>query len=393
MIELPSEIKLEKGEKIKTILKRKYDSWIFPVIILFSILFIIILIIMAILYEYAPIIFFGIFPLAYVNVYLAVAVTILEIIGLLVFVMIIGWFYVGSHKYIITNKKIIIYKKFIILSQRETTYSRITDLLLNVGIFGRLLNFGEIIPVSGAMEGAIAPSLNYSLRGVFNPVKVFDLINDLRIFYEQGGLEERGLEEESSELSIDEDFRLEELPSQIHLFPEEKVIMILGRKYLSFFFRIIWFAMIPMILMFLFLYFSLFPPPDPTGGQYNIFAMMFSIWFWIMFSFSIVGILVLTIGVFYVRGHSYYITNYRIIMLRVFVSIRYREIDYDDISDITISKGPFARIFNYGTMQPLTFGVEFGLTSFFISITGVPNPHEIRTKILELMRRYKEKKF
>ena len=80
-------------------------------------------------------------------------------------------------------------------------------------------------------------------------------------------------------------------------------------------------------------------------------------------------------------------------MMKIFITITYREVDYDDISDITVSQGPFARIFKYGSCQPLTYGVEFGITSFLLSLTGIPTPHEARNNILELMRRFKEKKF
>ncbi|NHI91938.1 MAG: PH domain-containing protein [Candidatus Lokiarchaeota archaeon] len=384
MIELPSEIKLESGEQVKTILNRKYDSWLMPAVIGFMILYIIIPVFMVIINIFAPLIFFAFFPIAYINATLAFIVTLLLLSVLMALILVAGWFYCKSHKYILTNRKIIIYKKFIFLFTRNVSYSRITDMLLNIGIFGRILNFGEIVPVSGAMEGAMAPSLSYSIRGVFNPIKVFDLINELRLKLEEAG-PEKVAEYEIEEAAI----ALEELPSQVHLYPEEKIIMVLYRKYISLFLKVIWIAIIPFVFMSIFLYYYLFPIPDPTGIliwiMYGLFIFMLVL--------SIIAIVALGIAYFYVRGHKYYITNQRIILMRIFVTITYRELDYDDISDITVSQGPFARIFKYGTCQPLTFGVEFGMTSFLLSLSGIPNPHEARNNILELMRRFKEKKF
>ena len=382
MIELPSEIKLESGEQIKTILNRKFESWIMPTVIAFVFFFIFVPVVMIILNVYTPIIFLAIFPLAYINTIWAFIGTLGFLLIIMALVVVAGWFYCKSHKYILTNRKIIIYKKFIFLFTRNVTYSRITDMVLNIGIFGRLLNFGEIIPVSGAMEGMMAPSLSYSIKGVFNPVKVFDLINELRLKHEEAG------PEEVAGYEIEEDaIALEDLPSQVHLYPEERIIMVLYRKYASFFFRFVWFAIIPFALMILFVIFYL----DPSM---SMFALMFFGAFIAMLVITLIVIVALSIGYLYVRGHKYYVTSQRVIMMRIFINIKYRELDFDDISDITVSQGPFARIFKYGTCQPLTFGVEMGtITSFLLSLTGIPTPHETRNNVLELMRRFKEKKF
>lgn len=381
MIELPSEIKLESGEQVKTILYRKYDSWIMPAVITAVFFFIFIPITMIILNIYAPIIFLAIFPLAYIDPVWAFITTLGFFAIIMALVMVAGWFYVKSHRYILTSRKIIIYKKFIFLTTRNVTYSRVTDMLLNIGIFGRLLNFGEIVPVSGAMESLAAPSLNYSIKGVFNPVKVFNLVNELRLKYEEAG------PEEVAEFEIEEDqIALEDLPPQVHLYPEEKIIMVLYRKYESYFFRIVWFPIIPLIIAVVLFIISL----DPAIA---ILYILFFILVTVLLVITLIGTIALAIGYFYVRGHKYYVTNQRVIMIKIFVTITYRELDYDDISDITVSQGPIARIFKYGTCQPLTFGVEFGVTSFLLSLTGIPTPHETRNNILELMRRFKEKKF
>ncbi len=382
MMDLPTEVKLEKGEEIKTILKRRYDSWIFPVLTFFIVLLIITPIGMIALNNYAPVAYLLLFPIAYADALLAVIFNMIIILLFLVFTLWVGWMWVKSHKYILTTRKVIIYKKFIFLTMREVTYSRITDIVLNVGIFGRLLNFGEIVPISGAMEMAMAPTLNYSLKGIFAPVKIFNLIDTLRLKHEQVSKEE--IEEVFEEEFLEE----KNLPKQVILFPKEKLLMILKRKYASFFFRIFWFPLF-MIAMLIMVYITVFT----VVSEIPEIAIIMGVFLIFIGVIAGVGILALFIGYYYVRGHTYIITTQRVIMIRIFFSISYRELDFDDISDLTVNQGPFARIFKYGTLQPLTYGVEFGLGTFLISMDGIENPHDAKPKILEHMRRFKEKKF
>ena len=58
MIELPKEVQLEKGEEIKTILKRRFDSWLLPNFIFFTVLLIIAPIFMIALNTYSPMIYY-----------------------------------------------------------------------------------------------------------------------------------------------------------------------------------------------------------------------------------------------------------------------------------------------------------------------------------------------
>ncbi|MCP8307895.1 MAG: PH domain-containing protein [archaeon] len=72
---------------------------------------------------------------------------------------------------------------------------------------------------------------------------------------------------------------------------------------------------------------------------------------------SIVG-LILT-G-FYRRGHAFHITNQRIISELRFLSYKRRELTYGKINDLALTKGILGRLFNYGTIFPITAS-GFGL--------------------------------
>jgi hypothetical protein len=62
----------------------------------------------------------------------------------------------------------------------------------------------------------------------------------------------------------------------------------------------------------------------------------------------------------YRRGHVYIITNYRIITKKEFVLKEERELMYDKITDVTVSQGILGRIFNFGTVTPISAS-GFGL--------------------------------
>ena len=116
----------------------------------------------------------------------------------------------------------------------------------------------------------------------------------------------------------------------------------------------------------------------------------------------------------YRRSHKYFVTNYRVIMSKKFLSREEREIMYDQITDVHIEQGIFGRIFNYGTIIPISasglglgsdsasasavagttvrkgfFGLIFGggksvqkpRATTYLSLYGIPNPSKIRILI------------
>lgn len=76
---------------------------------------------------------------------------------LLIFVGLIGFFtsnsYRKSHKYYLTNRRILIHFSFISVKERDVMYSKVDDLVVQQGIFGRVFKFGTIIPISASGMG------------------------------------------------------------------------------------------------------------------------------------------------------------------------------------------------------------------------------------------------
>ena len=56
----------------------------------------------------------------------------------------------------------------------------------------------------------------------------------------------------------------------------------------------------------------------------------------------------------YRRGHRYFITNYRIVLRKRFVGREERELMHDKITDVYVGQGLLGRIFNFGTVIPVT---------------------------------------
>ena len=64
----------------------------------------------------------------------------------------------------------------------------------------------------------------------------------------------------------------------------------------------------------------------------------------------------------YRRGHVYLLTNYRVITKKGFIRKEERELMYDKITDVYVDQGILGRIFNFGTVIPIS-GSGFGLGS------------------------------
>ncbi|MFH0848735.1 MAG: PH domain-containing protein [archaeon] len=71
----------------------------------------------------------------------------------------------------------------------------------------------------------------------------------------------------------------------------------------------------------------------------------------------------------YRQGHSYYITSLRLIMQKSFISNDSRQLSYRQISDISVTQGLLGKIFDFGTVIPVTVsGMGLGQDS---SIAGL----------------------
>lgn len=81
---------------------------------------------------------------------------------------------------------------------------------------------------------------------------------------------------------------------------------------------------------------------------------------------SIIGLILTE---FYRRGHYFYVTNQRIISELRFLSYKRRELTYGKINDLALTKGVLGRIFNYGTIFPITAS-GFGLGQDLAAVTA-----------------------
>jgi hypothetical protein len=72
---------------------------------------------------------------------------------------------------------------------------------------------------------------------------------------------------------------------------------------------------------------------------------------------AVVGIILTEV---YRRGHIYIITNYRVVTKKRFIRKEERELMYDKITDVYVNQGIIGRIFNFGTVIPVSAS-GFGL--------------------------------
>lgn len=164
--EIPLIYKPEEGEELLHTLHRKFLSFLGSYI--FGIL-IFVLIILGNSVQYIIRYISGNSELfSYGLIAISMIVAIIIIIG-----SIIGIFYVHGHLYLITNQRFIIYKKFIVKQLREVRYEKIKDVILLQGPFGRIFNYGSVIPTTAGIElgGVRRNIVSYfaSINGVENP--------------------------------------------------------------------------------------------------------------------------------------------------------------------------------------------------------------------------------
>jgi len=128
---------------------------------------------------------------------------------------------------------------------------------------------------------------------------------------------------------------------------------------------------------------------------------------WFLIPLAIIGFFLVEA---YRKGHKYFLTNYRIITIKKFISKEIREIMYDKIADIYIAQGLLGRLFNYGTIIPISEsnlglgenaalasvsvaapikkgflgisfsgkkGVSMPRAATYLSLYGIPNPRKI----------------
>ena len=174
------------------------------------------------------------------------------------------------------------------------------------------------------------------------------------------------------------------LDKYIDLFDNEKIIETLTRNLKSFYIPRLFRAVIFWIIVGT-LWIIVQTSMTPAGFGQNIIEnlLLGAIIIWgIVFGISML------ICKPYVRGHRYVLTTSRIILYREFLGINFREIEYKRITDLVLFQSLWGRIWNFGTLLPVTAGVEMGIGKMGkFSIEGVENVFRIRNLLLTQIRK------
>lgn len=170
----------------------------------------------------------------------------------------------------------------------------------------------------------------------------------------------------SAELSLS-------VPREVTIAPNEKVVMVLGRSYISFV------SVATVGLVILWVITSLINFYLPSEHQWIMLPLL-------VVCFVILPLLIYGLGYFYVGGHRYVITNERIIMFRKFIGILLRTVSHDKITDLIVNQGPIGRLCNYGRISPVTAGMIMPVGMAIFSISGVRNPYQVRDHIAKLVK-------
>ena len=168
------------------------------------------------------------------------------------------------------------------------------------------------------------------------------------------------------------------IPKEVIIAPNEKVLMVLERHYVSYV------TMATMGLIVIWIIIGGVSLAVPLEYQWVTFLIQ-------VFAFLVLPVLVYGLGYIYVKGHRYIITNERIIMFRKFIGILMRTVTHDKITDIIVNQGPIGRLFNYGRVSPITAGMIMPMGAAIFSISGVKNPYEVRDAIAKLVKEIKPK--
>jgi len=177
---LPSYVSLLRNEKVIMMLRRRYPSILTSIISLVATGFSVgVGSIVRYVAQYA-----GYFE----NVVTLLYLVIIAVAVFFAFAAVIGYFYVQGHLYILTDRRIILSRKFITISVRDVAYSKVTDIIVNQGPIGRILNYGSVTPLSPGVRGMYALPYPYMRRFSYARVGLKDVSQPTRIMGELFGL-------------------------------------------------------------------------------------------------------------------------------------------------------------------------------------------------------------
>ncbi|MHA1519788.1 MAG: PH domain-containing protein [Promethearchaeota archaeon] len=174
---------------------------------------------------------------------------------------------------------------------------------------------------------------------------------------------------------------LEESKIYFRLNDDEEVLQVLRRKTKSYYaprlFRNTIFALIYMVFRCIILY-------DEIGSSPVFTAIMN----WILILWGTFLAISMLVGKGFVHGHKYIITSKRIVLIRKFLGILFREIEYKRITDLVLQQSMWGRVFNFGNLMPVTAGIEMNaLKMGSYSIEGINDVFAIRNLVIERIQK------
>jgi hypothetical protein len=120
---------------------------------------------------------------------IVIAGAIIMGVVVLAIALLIGYFYVKGHLYVITNKRILVLRKFIGITVREVAHQEVTDIVVNQGPIARLLNYGSVTPMSPGVRTPYAHPYPFMRRGFAGPrVSLKDVSDPCKVASNLNGL-------------------------------------------------------------------------------------------------------------------------------------------------------------------------------------------------------------
>lgn len=175
----------------------------------------------------------------------------------------------------------------------------------------------------------------------------------------------------------------EELPSEIKLREDETVQKMYHRSTISFYLGTLIPGAIGGLIFVVIGAFSIIisvlgaiQSLIPAWNSFYIFIVVF-----IFIIYALIVGLAAFLGKPYCEGHRYIITSRRIILFKKFIVITRRDIEFKQVTDYLVLQGVLGRWRNYGDIQPVTAGMEFGLSQIIHSFKGLTDPYEVKKEI------------
>ncbi|MHA1674992.1 MAG: PH domain-containing protein [Promethearchaeota archaeon] len=104
---------------------------------------------------------------------------------------------------------------------------------------------------------------------------------------------------------------------------------------------------------------------------------------WVLILWAVFLGISMLVGRGFSHGHLYVITSKRIVLIRKFLGIMFREIEYKRITDLVLQQSMWGRVLNFGNLMPVTAGIEMNaLKMGMYSIEGIPDVFAIRNLVI-----------